>query len=245
MKLSAVIITYNEQEMLEECLKSLSFVDEIIVVDSLSTDKTLETARKYNAKIFDDEGNDFSTKRNKGLKESKCEWILYIDADERVTEELSQQITQVINNSDYQAYRLKRKNYYLGKPWPEVEKIERLFLKKSLKKWTGKLHESPEFVGQIAELDGLLLHFSHRNLSSMVRKTNGWSEEEADLRLQSHHPPMSLWRFIRVMGTTFLDYFISKKGFMAGTVGVIESMYQSFSQFITYAKLWEKQKIRK
>ncbi len=232
--------------MLPGCLKSLTFADEIIVVDSGSKDKTIDIAKKYNAKIFDFKGKSFSQRRNMGFKKALGEWILYIDADERVTEKLKESILKVVNSSNQiKAYKIDRINYYLGKLWPGNEKILRLFYKRNFMSWEGLLHESPTFEGQVGQLEGELLHYSHRSLEEMINKTNDWSEIEADLRLAANHPPMSQWRFFRVMVSTFLDYYFNKGGIKAGTIGIIESIYQSFSQFITYAKLWEKQKIKK
>ena len=91
-------------------------------------------------------------------------------------------------------------------------------------------------------MSGFLLHFTHRDLSSMVEKTIEWSEIEAELRFQAGHPEISWWRFPKVMFGEFYNYFIKQRGFKAGTVGIIESIYQVFSIFVTYARLWEKQK---
>jgi hypothetical protein len=94
------------------------------------------------------------------------------------------------------AYKLKRKNYYLGEnEWPYIEKLERLFKKDKLKGWQGKLHETAVVEGKISELEGFLLHYTHRDLTSMVNKTLEWSKVEAELRFESNHPKMTWWRF--------------------------------------------------
>lgn len=243
MKLSVVIITYNEQDTLDACLNSVSFADEIVIIDGGSEDKTQEIGKRHGAKIYRVDTNDFSVKRNSGKDKSLGEWILYVDADERVSVELKNNILKTINSTSLKkAYKIKRKNFYLGKPWPKEELIERLFLKENLSHWEGRLHESPKVIGEIGIVEGELLHFTHRTLAKMIEKTNQWSEIEADLRIKAKHPKMSQWRFIRVMITVFFDNYVGKKGYKAGTVGVIESIYQSFSMFITYSKLWEKQR---
>lgn len=247
MKLSVVIIVKNEEEMIGECLQSVrKLTDEIIVVDGGSEDKTVEIAKKAGAKVLVYPSNDFSQSRNFALRQAQGDWILYVDADERVTPELVQSIKHQISsikNEEISAYRVKRKNFYLGNhEWPYIEKIERLFKKDALLGWQGKLHESPIVKGMIGELSGFLLHFTHRDLSSMVEKTIEWSEIEAELRFQAGHPEISWWRFPKVMFGEFYNYFIKQKGFKAGTVGIIESIYQAFSIFVTYARLWEKQK---
>lgn len=248
MQLTAIIIAKNEEEVIADALDSVSFCDEIILVDNKSTDRTVEIAKRFNAKVVSEEGNNFSDFRNSGLKKAKGKWLLYIDADERVTPELKDSILEVITKkqNEYTAYKLKRKNFYLGNfEWPEVESISRLFKKDNLEEWYGELHESPKLTGDVGEIDGYLHHFTHRNLSYMLDKTNKWSEIESDLRISSHHPEMKWWRFPRVMLTAFVDSYIKQKGYKLGTPGLIESMFQSYSIFITYAKLWEKQQLTK
>jgi len=248
MNISAIVIVKNGQDLIGDCLDSLAFCDEIIVVDGGSQDKTAEIAEKKKAKVFKHEMQDFSESRNFGLEKTEGNWVLYVDVDERVTPELATSIKRKIVtdvNSGISAYRVLRKNYYLGEnPWPYIEKLERLFKKDKLKGWQGKLHESPIVEGKVSELEGFLLHYTHRDLTSMVNKTLEWSKIEAELRFQSNHPKMTWWRFPRVMITAFLDSYIKQGGYKVGTMGLIESVYQSFSMFITYARLWEMQKKR-
>ncbi len=243
-KISGVIIAKNEQKIIGVALDSLSFCDEIIVIDSGSTDKTKEIANEKGAKVYDISSNNFSEFRNLGLSKASYDWILYIDADERINEKLKDSIKKIVSNgSTYSAFKLKRKNYYLGKnERPNIEKLERFFKKEKLKQWKGKLHESPVVEGEMSELEGFLLHFTHRDLESMLDKTIEWSSTEALLRYNMEHPKITWWRFPRVMITAFLNSYVFQKGYKAGAVGVIESIFQSFSMFITYAKLWELQK---
>ncbi len=242
-KLSAVIITKNEEQVIEKALQSVSFCDEIVVVDNSSTDKTVEIAKKNNAKVFSFTSSDFAKSRNYALEHVTSDWILYVDADERVTTQLAESIKNIISeDSNYSAFIIKRKNFYLGKYlWPKVELLERLFKKSKLKGWYGVLHESPKVDGKIGILDGYLEHYTHRDLSFMLAKTISWSKTEAKLRYKANHPKMIWWRFPRVMIPTFFEYYVKQKGFRLGTVGLIESMYQMFSIFLTYARLWELQ----
>ena len=261
--ISAIIIAKNAEGLIVESLKSVSFCNEMIVVDAGSSDRTIEVAKKMNAKVFEHKTQDFSQLRNFGLEKAKGEWVLYVDSDERVMEELRKSIESRImpspraqaegnHESGIGVYKIKRKNFYLGNnEWPYIERLERLFRRDNLKGWKGKLHESPVFEGedlpagrQVGELDGFLLHYTHRNLSSMLEKTIEWSKIEAELRLNANHPNMSWWRFPRVMITAFWEYYIKQGGWKVGTIGLIESIYQTFSAFITYARLWEIQNKR-
>ncbi len=248
IKISGIVIAKNAENVIADCLESISFCDETIVVDNGSEDRTVEVAKRMNAKVFTFLGCDFSGLRNFGLHKAKGEWILYVDADERVTpslrDEIKHQISNIINQNIV-AFKIKRKNFYFGtsakNEWPHIERNERLFRKNFLKEWKGILHESPIIVGEIGELDGYLLHYTHSDLYSMLEKTIEWSKLEADLRFKSNHPKITWWRFPRVMLTAFLDSYIYQQGWRVGVIGLIESMYQAFSIFVTYARLWEMQ----
>jgi len=244
-KISAIILTKNVESLLADCIDSVSFCDEVIVIDDGSTDRSVDLAQHLGAKVFTLISRSFAERRNYGLKQAKGKWVFYIDADERVSKELAEDIQEKVsskNLNDPVAYRVSRKNFYLGKhEWPNIEKLERLFKKSALTEWKGEVHESPVVTGEIGKLKGYLSHYTHQDLTSMVAKTIQWSKIEAELRIRADHPRMTWWRFFRVMLTAFYDSYIKQKGYKVGTAGLIESMYQSFSMFITYARLWEMQ----
>lgn len=243
-KISAVVISKNSENLIEDCLRSLKFCNEILVVDSGSTDSTLKISQKFGARVLPIQTDDFSQMRNLGLQKAINDWIIYIDTDERISSELAKNIKKAVSGpNQYAAYKIKRKNFYFGKhEWPYIEKLERLFRKEDLKNWYGKIHESPNVVGKIGILDGFLVHYTHRDLSSMVQKTMEWSKIEAQIRYKNNHPKMVWWRFPRVMATAFFDSYVKQQGFKVGFIGILESLYQSFSIFVTYARLWELQR---
>jgi hypothetical protein len=249
---SAVIIAKNESPRIEQCIESVRFCDEVIVVDNGSTDDTVQLAKKSGAIVIAASGN-FSELRMAGMKKAVGLWVLYIDADEIVTPELREEIRWVTSPKTedgklktdeiliHDGYFIPRKNFYLGHAWPTQDRMQRLFLKSSFIRWFGNVHETAEITGTLGELKNPLTHNTHRTLGEMVEKTNEWSEIEADLRIQSHHPPIVGWRLFRVMLTGFFDSYIKQQGWKAGTAGLIESIFQAFSMFITYAKVWERQ----
>ena len=246
MKLSAIIIAKNEEERIAKSLESIAFADERIVVDNGSADRTMDLARQYGAKVYQASEKDFSSVRELGLQEAKGKWIFYLDADEEVTEALQTEIRRVMRSpSTVTAYLVKRDTYYLGYHWPYQDVVERLFLKSALKGWHGRLHETPVFTGETAILKHPIIHRTHRTLEEMLTKTNDWSVIEAQLRYHGDHPPVVWWRLLRVMITGFCRSFFTQGGWRAGTIGWIESIYQAFSMFITYAKLWEMQQSKK
>lgn len=242
--LSVIIIAKNEEARITKCLKSVAFCDEQIVVDNGSSDKTIEIAIRLGARILEAAEKDFSSVRELGLREASGKWILYIDADEEVTKALQIEIRSVIRSPvNVTAYLVKRDTYYLGYRWPYQDSVERLFLTSALKGWHGRLHETPVFVGDTKVLTHPLIHRTHRTLEEMLTKTNDWSVIEAQLRYQDDHPPVVLWRLLRVMITGFCRSFFIQGGWRTGTIGWIESIYQAFSMFIIYTKLWEMQQI--
>lgn len=259
MKLSTIIIAKNEEKMLPECLKSLKWVSknngEVLLIDTGSTDQTIKIAKKFGARVVSyKSGKTFSDWRNKGAREAKGEWILYIDADERVTKELREEIDSRLRGNDGiggddeevpTAYAIPRINIVLGQKlkhggfYPDYQK--RLFKKDKFEKWTGDLHEEPLYSGELGQLDNPMIHDKHETLSEMVEKTNKWSNIEGKLMFEAGHPEMNILRFLTAMFREFWYRMISKRAFLDGKVGIIFAIYQVFSRFVSYAKLWELQ----
>ena len=245
--ISAITFIYwpEEVQVLENCLKSLSFCKEIIVIDNGAPPEVFNIAKKYTDKIYKTNDQSFAARHNLGKEKATGDWLLYIDSDERVSKKLAQEITNL--KGDLSAYKLLRINYFLGK---EVkfgenvpEYVTRLFQKDKLLEWAGDIHESSKVQGEVGKLDGPLYHLTHRDIFSMVAKTINFSEREADLRLKVNHPPVVGWRLIRVILTEFFNRLIKRRGFKQGTEGWIDGLLQSFSMFIVYARLWEKQQM--
>src|SRR5260221_5586373 len=167
MKISAIVIAKNEEKMIEDCLKSLNFVDEILVVDTGNIDKTNTIAKKYGARIVKYTGSgSFSDWRNKGLREAKGDWILYVDADERITPTLCEELKKITQKEDsHSAYAIARRNFIFGKEfkhsgqYPDYQK--RFFKKKDFIKWTGHVHEEQQFKGELVHLKIPMLHIKH------------------------------------------------------------------------------------
>lgn len=242
--LTAIIIARNEEERIGTCIRALSFCDRVLVADNGSSDDTIAVSKRHGAVVVPFSGLDFASLRMQAAKKIESDWVVYVDADEVIDRTLASSIRDAVDSwidGKPESYRLQRKNKYFGYPFPGIERMHRLFKKTSLVGWYGKLHESPKTKGKIGDLPGYILHDTHRSLEEMIAKTNEWSDMEADLRLAANHPKVSWWRFIRVAVTGFFDSYVRKEGWKAGTYGLIEGMYQGFSMFITYAKLWEKQ----
>ena len=227
--ISAIILVGGEydKKLLEKCINSLSWADEIIKVETEGL-----------------EGS-FSEWRNYGAKKAQGDWLFYVDADEVVTPELREEILKNVVEEKYSAYAIPRKNILLGRQmrfggwWPDY--VLRLIKKDALIGWEGELHEQPKVKEDAGKLKNPLIHNSHRTLTEMVEKTNKWSEIEAKLLFNSGHPKMNIARFISAGAREFWQRGIIKLGFLDGTVGAVEVFYQTYSKLITYAKLWELQ----
>lgn len=251
MKLSLIVLAGNEAEMIKDCLESASFANEIILVLANSSDNTKKIAEslKLPLKIIetsDEYNRNFSKWRNLGYKATTGDWLLYLDADERITPELRSEILSTINTTQPFNYcAIPRANHFLGKrvryggSYPDY--VKRLYLKKYFSGYQGYLHEQPIIKGEIGYLKNDLLHYTHRNLNSMLQKTLVWTDMEAEALFKAKHPPVVWWRFPRMMLTKTWQRLIMQQMWRDGTVGWISVIFESFDTFIIYAKLWEKQ----
>ncbi|OGE28521.1 hypothetical protein A2867_05065 [Candidatus Daviesbacteria bacterium RIFCSPHIGHO2_01_FULL_40_11] len=241
--LSAVVITKNEEERIKACLDSVKWADEIIVIDNGSVDHTLEIAREYTEKIFKVNLQDFSSLRSLATKKASGDWVLFVDADERVLESLKKEIETMINFADYSAYAISRRNVIFGTEvrygpfWPDW--VIRLLKKSDFEGWVGKIHEYPKFKGKLGYSKNSLLHLTHRNIDQIVLKSLEWSKIDAKLRLDADHPKMSGWRFLRIFICEVFNQGVLRKGFFNGSVGLMDSLLQALSLYITYIRLWE------
>ena len=248
--ISAVVIAKNEEQKITECLKSLSWADETLVIDNGSIDKTTNIAKKLGVRVVISLNGAYKESRERGIKEAKGEWIIFVDADERVTPELKNEISELIKSDKfeigkYSAYAIPRRNIILGKElshggwWPDY--VIHFLRKIKFKGWKGDLHEEPVFEGELGYFKNPLIHLKHDNLSDMVAKTNTWSLVEAKLMFKANHPQMNIPRFLSAVAREFWLRMIKNAAFLDGSQGIIYALYQVYSKFISYAKLWELQ----
>ncbi len=229
-KIISAIIIYGgnyDKKLLEIAKKSVSWCDELVLINGIK--------------------GSFSDWRNEGLKKSKGEWILYVDSDEEVTNNLQKEIELIVKNEELinSAYAIPRRNIIFNKEfkysgqYPDYQK--RLFKRTALKKWTGTVHEEPLYEGEIGHLKNPMIHHKNMTISEMVEKTNKWSEIESLLMFKNNHPKMNFIRFASAGIREFILRFVKQKAFLDGKEGLIYGIYQIYSKLISYAKLWEKQ----
>lgn len=243
--LSIIILAKNEEALIETCLESVKWADEIIFFDNNSTDKTVQIAKKYTDKIYKFDKLDYAKVKDEAFQKTSGDWILYIDSDERVTAKLREEIKQIMQSSDNSAYAISRVNIILGKEekygpfWPDW--VIRLVKKEAYNGWFGEVHETLTFKGKLGYTENSFLHLTHRNVDQIILKSLNWANIDARLRLNANHPKMSSWRFLRILKTELLTQGILRRGFFNGTVGTMDAILQTFSLVITYMKLWELQ----
>lgn len=243
-KISVIILARNVADEIIPSIMTSKFASEIIVVDTGSVDGTIDICRKLGAKIVHSTGDSFAKWRNDGAKEAKGDWLLYLDSDERIPVKLAKEILSTIEDPEHQAYTISRYEIFLGKHldhWGDP-RVLRLIKKSSLKRWEGKLHEQPKIEGTVGGLRHQMVHLSHKNIDEKVLNTLSWSKTESRMLFNAGHPPMAGWRFLRILLTEFWYRCVRQGLWKDGTEGWIEIIYQMFSKFITYERLWEAQR---
>ncbi len=247
MKLSVLMLARNEEKDIEEALKSVvGWADEIVVADSGSTDRTLKIAKKYGVRIYETSpGGNFCDWRNFVLSKAKGEWVFYLDADERATNELKKEIDERVGKEKYLFYEIPGRNFLWGKEMKHggwaPDYVKRLFKKEAHSGWRGELHEEPVFNGEMGHLKEAMIHLQPETLEPMVEKSIKWSKIEARLLFEAGHPPVVWWRILRMGMTTFLSRYVRRLGILDGTKGFIMAAYQGYHSMIVYMQLWEMQ----
>lgn len=246
VNLTAIIIAKNEEKMLVNCLETLNWCEQIIVVDNGSIDATADLAEKNHAQVISFEHKSFAKLREQPLKEVKTDWIMYIDPDERITPSLAGEIAVKIETKQSLVFALKRTNIFYGKEFNyggwNNEIIARIFHKSVLKGWQGEIHESAIYSGIPEILKIPLIHLSHRNTRDGLLKTIDWTAQEAKLLNKSKKEPVTFFTILRKSVMEFLRRAILAKGYKDGLEGLIESLIQAMNKMLIYIQIWEMQK---
>lgn len=243
--ISAIVIAKNEEDRVNTCLESIKWADEIIFLDNCSTDKTVELAKKYTKNIISFPDHNFAKMREEAASLAKGDWLLFVDADERVLEPLRNEIQELARGGSFSAYAISRINiifgseYKYGPFWPDW--VVRFLKKADFKGYVGEVHEYPKFQGNLGYTKNSLLHLTHRDVDQIVLKSLNYSNIDAKLRLEAGHPSITGWRLIRILFTELFNQGIIRRGFFLGTTGVMDSLLQTFSMVITYIRLWQLQ----
>lgn len=241
-KISACIISFNEEDKLEDCLKSLQgVVDEIIIIDSLSTDRTKEIAAAYTDRIYDQKFLGHIEQKNLAVSKASHDWILSLDCDERLSNELRQSILSVKHAAqDADAYRMARRTFYvyrwLNHCWYPDYKV-RLF-NRGTARWGGiNPHDRVEVQGEnIVTLKGDILHYSFDSIAEHIDTLNRFTEIGAQEIIKRGKPATVFSPWTRGLWT-FLKLYVFKRGFLDGYAGLVVAVLSGFHVFVKYNKV--------
>jgi glycosyltransferase involved in cell wall biosynthesis len=240
MKISAVVITKNEELNIRECLETLKWADEIVIIDSNSTDNTRAIASEFTQNIFSTYSDVFSEKRAMSFDKCSNDWILFLDADERITPKLQEEILSLTPVAGVYGYRLSRRNYCFGQ-WLKhsgvyPDKHIRLFNKQHASITPRIIHEGVEITGSVGELKNDFIHYSFRDMTQMMDKINLYSTLEAKEKLTKNKQISKAGVFTHAL-SAFLRVYISRKGFKDGAGGFFLSFCYSMVSFLSHLKL--------
>ncbi len=248
---AVVIQTKNEEKNIEDCIKSAKLLTEnIYLIDMKSEDNTLKIAKKFHVKIFQYKPTNYVEPARKfAINKTNANWVFILDADERITFNLAKEIKEKIKFSDYGLFKVPRKNIFgkikwlkHGGWWPDYQ--IRLINKNKFINWPKQIHSTPVIKGKVGFLKNPLIHYFHGDLEQMVKKTIIFENIEANLLYQANKK-VNLLTFFRKFFGEIWRRLIKKMGFLDGTIGIIESIYQAFSKTITYLFLYEKYQSKK
>jgi glycosyltransferase involved in cell wall biosynthesis len=242
-KISVTVITKNEEKNISDCLKSVDWADEIIVVDSESTDKTVELAKQFTDKIFIRKWDGYVPQKRYALSLARNEWVLSLDADERLTPELKEEIIN-LNPGSYTGFRIRRKNFLFNKEikscgWGNDDQL-RLFKKDKTGLTDRLVHESFTVTGNIGKLKAPMLHFTVSSISNYFSKINYYSSLKAE-ELFKKNKKVSAFSILLHTTSAFFTFFIIRGGFRDGIYGLVVSLIHSYTKLLNYLKLWELQ----
>ncbi len=241
MDISALIITKNEEERIQECLESVKWVNEIIVIDSYSTDSTVDICKKYTSEVYQREFDNFASQKNFGLDKINSEWVLNIDADERVTSDLKSEIKDIIKHTHRSAFDIPIKTYFLNKPMKYAGEfpIYRTRLFKKDTHFYNKVHEDIEISQEeIGQLENPILHYTCLNLEHYINKYIHYAKLSAKQKYENGQKSNIAYASLRLFFDFFQKYIL-QKGFLMGGAGFIYSAIRAYYSFLKYVFLWE------
>ena len=241
-KITAIIPTLNEEIHIEAAIKSVGFADEIIVIDSFSTDKTIELAEKHKVKIIKRKFDDFSSQKNFAIQKAKHEWIYILDADERVTPEVEKEILEAVQNpKGCVGFYVRRTFYFCGKNINyggcQRDKVVRLFLKKYCT-YEGVVHETIKANGKLGFFKNKIEHYSYKNYDHYISKMNHYGDLRANEYFKKGKQINYFFHLLIKPKARFFIHYVIRLGFLDGFQGFIFAKAQAYGVYVRYIKLW-------
>lgn len=245
-RLSVIVPAGNSAEVIEQCLTSVRWADELIVVDSFSSDGTLEIAQRYADRILRNEYINSATQKNWAIPQASHLWVLIVDTDERVSPELRQEIEAVIAQpGEYAAYRMPRVNYAFGRPvryagyYPDYQ--VRLFQRDRGRYAPRQAHAHMMIDGAVGTLANPIIHYAHRTMEQTIRGLLGPMTYWEALERYQQGRRANMWQLFLRPPAAFIYRYLYQGGFRDGPTGLVISLLWSFYVGLTYLRLWEMQ----
>ena len=246
-KLAVLILTYNEEKNIEECVGSVSFADEIIVIDSGSTDQTCQLAEKLGVKfVYHPMNEGFAGQRNFALQQTGADWVLYLDADERITPELAGEIQEIVKKDEQYAYQILRNNVvfgqHVGYGGHSPDYSLRLYPRLAIS-WEGVVHEQAKVTLPIRKSKNGMLHYTYTSWDRYFFKFNQYTTMMAEKMLENGKKTKITDITLRPC-FAFFRFYILKSGWRDGKIGFIMAAYHAFYTMTKYVKLYYLRKER-
>jgi len=244
--LSIVIVTRNEEARIRPCLESVAWADEIIVVDSLSEDGTTAICAEFTSRIHSRPWPGYASQKNFGIDQATADWILILDADERVSPALAEEIRTLLDgHAAHPIYQIPRKNH-LGTQWlahgglyPDF--TTRLFRRGQARYGEQEIHETLDFTGSRGKLKGTLVHLTYRDFASYLSKVNQYTTLEAEVKARKGFR-VRWWHLLEPV-PRFFKYYLRKAGYRDGFMGLASAVLLAFYPFFIYIKVLEQQRV--
>lgn len=234
--LTVIVPTFNEEKYLTDCLHSVAFADQIIVVDSFSNDGTIQIAEQFKCEILQRKFDNFSNQKNEAIKLAKGDWILFIDADERVPQKLYYEIKEAITNGKHKAYKIRFPHFYMNRFLYHTEnKVTRLVKNKNIH-FEGEVHEKLIHEGTVGVLDNFMIHYTYKGLFHYIKKKDSYAWFQAKMAKDKNKKATYLHLIFKPFYRFFHTYFI-RKGFLDGIPGLAVATIDAYGVFSRYVKM--------
>jgi glycosyltransferase involved in cell wall biosynthesis len=234
--LSVIIPTYNEIDYIEDAVKSVSFADEIIVIDSYSTDGTKEKAISLGCSVLERKFDNFSNQKNHAISSATSDWVLFLDGDERVTQKLRLEILSVIKSDKHSGYKISFPHFYMNRfLYHKVDRVVRLVKNKNIK-FTGDVHEKLYVEGSIGTLKNFMIHYTYKGLFHLLDKKDSYAWFQANTSFKKGKKA-TYFHLIFKPFYRFFSSYILKRGFMDGVPGLALASINAYGVFSRYVKI--------
>ena len=234
--ITVIIPTYNEENYIEDCLRSVLFADQIIIIDSFSNDKTIELAKEFKCEIIQRKFDDFSNQKNEAIKLAKSNWILFLDADERVTEKLKYEIKQTLKNPKHEAYKIKFPHFYMNRFLYHTEnRVVRLVKNENIH-FEGEVHEKLLYRGSVGLLKNFMIHYTYKGLFHYIKKKDSYAWFQAKMSKDKNKSANYFFLVFKPFYRFFHTYII-RRGFLDGVPGLAVATIDAYGVFSRYVKM--------